>query len=636
MCGIYGYVGRDPSLASPDTLGKAVEALWHRGPDDRGTFRDEGGEVVCGFAHTRLAIIDLSAGGHQPRTSEDGRYTVVYNGEIYNHASLRSELEALGVAFTTSSDTEVLLAAYVRWGAGCLARLRGMFVFAIWDARQRSLFLARDRLGVKPLYYAERGGGLVFASEVRTLLAVGAVPRRLARSALAGYLAFGSVSEPDTILDGVRALPPGSTAELKEGRLTERRYWELPLDRSRAASFDDEVAEIRPILGAAVRLRLVADVPVGVFLSGGVDSSVLVALASQGGGAPIHTFTVTFDEARLSEAPFADEVARRYGSAHQQVHLPAARALGEIDAALGALDQPSADGINTYFVSKAARQAGLAVALSGLGGDEVFAGYGYFRSFSRALPVSRAVGRLPALLRRAIGAISGISWAHTRARKLTALLLAAGRPDVAYAALRAMFTVEQRRRILGDELAGGGEDAPFAAVSMPDGLAERLCAGAIDPLHAYSVLELSNYLKNTLLRDCDVMSMAHALEVRVPLIDHLLVEKVLPVRGALKLSNRENKPLLLAAVPGLPRRVASRAKMGFTLPFDAWFRGPLRPWMEAMLRGDAVRRLGVLRPDAVERLWRSFLAGERYVSHSRMWCIAALAGWCQANRVTLD
>jgi asparagine synthase (glutamine-hydrolysing) len=640
MCGIYGYVGRDADLASPDTLEKAVEALWHRGPDDRGTFRDASGAVVCGFAHTRLAIIDLSAGGHQPRTTEDGRYTIVYNGEIYNHVSLRGELEGLGVRFTTSSDTEVLLAAYVRWGAECLSRLRGMFALAIWDARDRSLFLARDRLGVKPLYYAMRGGGLVFASEVRTLLAVGAVPRRLSRSALASYLAFGAVSDPGAIVGGVRALPPGCTAELREGRVTERRYWELPLERSRGASFDDEVREIRPILAAAVQLRLIADVKVGIFLSGGIDSSALVALASRAGGAPIHTFTVTFDEERFSEARFADEVARRYGCTHQQVHLPAARAAGEIDAAVGALDQPSADGINTYFVSKAAREAGLSVALSGLGGDEVFAGYDYFRSFARALPVSRAMGRLPARLRKGLGALAHEPWAGTRAQKLAALLLAGGRPELAYAALRAMFTVDQHRRILGDELGGGPEgsspETPFASVSMPDGLVERLAAGEIDAIHAYSVFELSNYLKNTLLRDCDAMSMAHALEVRVPLLDHLLIEKALPVRGALKLSDRENKPLLLAAAPGLPRRVWSRAKMGFTLPFDTWFHGPLRPWMEATLLDGAVRRLGFLRPAAIEGLWRSFLAGERDISHSRIWCIAALAAWCQVNRVTLE
>lgn len=630
MCGIYGYAGRDAELASPETLDKAIQALWHRGPDDRGTFRDENDAGVCGLAHTRLAIIDLSAGGHQPRTSADGRYTIVYNGEIYNHASLRRELEASGVVLTTSSDTEVLLEAYVRWGAECLSRLRGMFAFAVWDARDRSLFVARDRLGIKPLYYAERGGGIAFASEVRALLAAGAVPRRLSRPAISGYLAFGAVCGPGTILEGVRELPPGCTLELRGGRVTERRYWELPFDRRSSRAFADEALEVRPIVAEAVRLRLIADVPVGIFLSGGIDSSVVVALASGASGAPVHTFTVTFDEERLSEAPFADEVARRYGCKHQQVHLPASRAAGEIDAAIGALDQPSGDGANTYFVSKAAREAGLAVALSGLGGDELFAGYSYFRSFARALPISRALAGLPTPLRSGLDAMAQLTVTPTRARKLAALLLARGRPDAAYAALRAMLTPDQRERLYGAGTAGAG-----AFVSMPDGLLERFAAGDVDPINAYSVLELSNYLRNTLLRDADVMSMAHALEVRVPLLDHVLVEKVLRLPGALKLSDRENKPLLLAAAPGLPRRVSSRAKMGFNLPFDAWFRGPLRPWVEATLFDGASQRIGFLHRDALEALWRSFLAGERYVSHARIWALVALAGWCQKNRVTL-
>lgn len=632
MCGIYGYVGEEASLASPEALEKAIAALWHRGPDDRGTFREALGGRVVGLAHTRLAIIDLSPGGHQPMATEDGRYTLIYNGEIYNHASLRGELSSLGERFHGSSDTEVLLKAYARWGKGCLERLRGMFAFAVWDRDEQRLFLARDRLGIKPLYYVERGRGLAFASEVRTLLATSAAAPRLSAPAVASYFAFGAVSAPGAILEGVRSLAPGHFLELDaRGKLRLERYWELPLEPSPGATFLDEVQQIQPILQDAVRLRLIADVPVGVFLSGGIDSSVLAALASLPGGAPVHTFTVTFDEARYSEAPFAAEVARLYRCNHQQVHLSAARAALEISGALAALDQPSSDGVNTWFVSKAARAAGLSVALSGLGGDELFAGYAFFRHFARSIAFFRRAGTLPAFLRARFGALTSLSAAPTTLRKLAALLLSSGKPDEIYAVFRAMFTEDERAHLLAPDYV---QHAAHAGVSVPDHLLELVERRTIDPINALSALELTNYIQNTLLRDSDVMSMAHALEVRVPLLDHVLVEKVLRVPGPLKLSGAGNKPLLTAAVPGLPRNAIHRSKMGFTLPFDDWFRGPLRPWIEGLLLDGAVKRLPFLRPNEVERSWRAFLRGERYMSHTRIWAIAALAGWCQINGVS--
>ena len=631
MCGILGYVSSDPSLDEVRTLETAIKALWHRGPDDRGTFRAAYGGYRVGLAHTRLAILDLSPGGHQPASTDDGRFTIVYNGEVYNFVELRAELEGLGDTFRTSCDTEVVLKAYARWGPGALTRLRGMFALAIWDSREGTLFLGRDRLGIKPLYVARGAhgpGDLAFASEVRALLATGFAERRLSRRALSSYLAFGAVSEPDTILAGVTSLRPGHWMLWRAGEVVEREYWRLPLGLEREASFDDEVRSIRPILQDAVRLRLIADVPVGVFLSGGIDSSVIVALATRASDAPVHTFTVTFDEERFSEAPFAAEVARRYRCAHHQVHLPASRAVGNFGAALQALDQPSVDGVNTYFVSKAAREAGLAVALSGLGGDEVFAGYANFRRFGLLRQAARAANRLPARLHRGLGLAETMEGAPTQLRKLSVLLAGDGSAATTYAALRAMFTPRERRALLADDMEEPGD----LGVTVPEDL-ERLADGGLGPVNAYSALELTNYLRHTLLRDADAMSMAHSLEVRVPLLDHVLLERVMRVPGALKIGSRDNKPLLTAAVPALPSNAVNRQKMGFTLPYDAWFRGPLRPWMEALLLGDSVRRLRFLQPKAVERLWRSFLRGDRYTTHARIWCVAALAGWCEANGV---
>lgn len=631
MCGIYGYVGKDRALGAPPTLEAAIGALWHRGPDDRGVFHVGDSRLTVSFAHTRLKIIDLSEGGHQPMATPDGRYTIVYNGEIYNHVALRAELEALGERFNSSCDTEVVLKAFARWGRSAIDRFRGMFAFAIWDAAERALLLARDRLGVKPLYYVERSG-VAFASEVRALLATGAAKRRLSPRGLASYLAFGAVGDDEAMIEGVRSLPPGHTLELRGDAVRVEPYWSLSVGAPVEGSFDDAVREIRPILREAVRIRLVADVPVGVFLSGGIDSSVLVALATEASSSPVHTFTVTFDEAGYSEAPFAAEVARRYGCNHQQVQLSALRVAQEIDAAITALDQPTADGINTYFVSKAARAAGLAVALSGLGGDELFAGYGAFRAFSRAIALASMGERLPRTARAVLPALASAEIAPNRARKLAALLSSAPEPDQVYAVLRAMFTPEQRRELL---ILPGGALADETFVRIIPGLRETLAARALEPVNAYSALELSNYLVSTLLRDTDVMSMAHALEVRVPLVDHLLVEKVLRLSATHKIRAGENKPLLTALVPGLPKSAVSRQKMGFTLPFNVWFRGALRPWIEDMLLGPPARRLGFLDLHAVERLWRAFLRGEQYISHSRIWCVTALVGWCHNNNIGL-
>jgi asparagine synthase (glutamine-hydrolysing) len=630
VCGLFGYVSADASLDEDRVLDDALGALHHRGPDDRGTFRAEHGRHRVGLAHTRLAILDVSPAGHQPMATRDGRYTIAYNGEVYNFQEIRAELARLGAEFRSSCDTEVVLEAYARWGAGALTRFRGMFALAIWDAREGALFLARDRLGIKPLYYVNGPRGLAFASEVRALLATGLAERRLSRRALTSYFAFGAVSEPDTILEGVAALAPGHWLRWQGGEVVSRAYWTLPLAEERDASFAEEVRAIRPILQESVRLRLIADVPIGVFLSGGIDSSVLVALATAVSEAPVHTFTVTFNEERYSEAPFAAEVARRYGCDHHQVHLPASHAVANFGDAVRALDQPSVDGVNTYFVSQAARRAGLTVALSGLGGDEVFAGYGYFRSFGPLRALARAARMLPAGLHRGLGGAESLSFAPVQLRKLSALLAGDGSAAATYGAFRAMFTADERRQLLrpGVEVPGG------TGVSAPAELEARVASGRMGPVNAFSTLELHNYLRHTLLRDTDAMSMAHSLEVRVPLLDHVLVERLLRVPGALKLGgvrSGDNKPLLTAVVPGLPDAAVNRAKMGFTLPYDTWFRGPLRPWMEGLLLGEPIGRLGFVSPRAVSSLWRSFLKGDRYTTPARIWCLAALAGWCQVN-----
>lgn len=444
-------------------------------------------------------------------TTPDGRYTIVYNGEVFNFREIRAELGSRSEDWRSNSDTEVILRAYERWGAECVERLRGMFAFAIWDRDDRSLFLARDRVGIKPLYYAETPAGLAFASEIRTLLGTGTAARRLDPDSLQGYLAFGSVPEPATILEGVRALPPGSSAVFRRGKFTTRQYWTLPEKHSSFAAPD--LADLHSALREAVRLRLISDVPLGVFLSGGIDSTAIVALAAAASDIPIQTFTVTFDEESYSEETFAAEVASRFGCDHHEVHLSANRAATEIDGAIRALDQPSADGVNTYFVAKAAREAGLTVALSGLGGDELFAGYRNFRSFGAILRAGAAARVLPFdESGRGGGAFGSVP--H-RLLKLRALLAAGGDPVRSYAVLRGMFLRDERESILAKELCARAERGE-ERVSLSASSEARDSRGHRDSVNLYSRLEISNYLRNTLLRDTDAMSMASSLEVRVP------------------------------------------------------------------------------------------------------------------------
>ena len=650
MCGLFGYVtvlasGSGSGSGSARPLGTAardgrpdltvaVRALRHRGPDDEGTFEDvwEGG--AAGLAHTRLAIIDLSPAGHQPMASADGRLVLAFNGEIYNHRDLRRELEGRGVAFRSTCDSEVLLAAYEVWGGrGCLERLRGMFAFAIWDRRERTLFLARDRLGVKPLYYALTPRGIAFASEVRALLAVGACERRMSRSGLASFLTYGSVYDPDTMVDGVRSLEPATSLRLSASAsgITSHaeRYWTVPLDRAAPA----DVPALREVLSDAVRLRLEADVPVGIFLSSGIDSAAVAALASRASPRPIHTFTVTFDEAAWDEGAHAADVARRFGCEHHEALLRTQEIGGEVDAAVAALDLPSADGINTYFVSRAARRAGLAVALSGIGGDELFAGYSTFRRFARALALKQRLPVSPAL-RRHVERIAAWSQVGGATRKLAALAAADARASSIYAVLRGMFTEGQIAALAGIEPGEPGRDE---AAAIDRGLED----GTLDVVNAYGALELTRYLRSTLLRDTDAMSMAHALEVREPLLDHVLVEHAMRIRGADKLpegGGRGNKPVLTAAVPEVPEGARVRAKMGFTLPFDRWLRGKgetggLASWAEARLTDPSVARAGLC-PAEVQSMWRAFSRGGSGVSWSRVWCLAVLVDWCARHEVS--
>jgi asparagine synthase (glutamine-hydrolysing) len=603
-------------------------ALRHRGPDDEGTAEIAlPGGARLGLAHTRLAILDLSAAGHQPMADEATGSWIVYNGEIYNHPDLRRRLP--DVAFRSTSDTETILHGWLREGEGFLSSLRGMFAFALYDGR-RCLWLVRDRLGVKPLYVCRAAPDVwLFASEVRALMASGLVERRLCREAVEGYLAFGAVLAPRTILAGVESVLPGEAwcFALDAAPLTpqRRRYWTPPFAAAGTTVRREAAVErLRPVLREAAGLRMLADVPVGVFLSGGIDSSAVVALLAHQGYTP-HTFSVVFGESPYDESQYSRLVAKEFGAEHHELYLDPAAILADFDAALSAYDQPSIDGINTYHIARATRRAGVKVALSGLGGDELFAGYPYFRHAARLEGAGgRTLARLAHLWLRWFAAGS------TRAVKLGQLLRQGDSRVARYCVLRQVLSEDRRQALRGAPAPGG---------PVPSELATELDAAArdLDPVNAHSLLELALYLANMLLRDTDQMSMAHALEVREPLLDHVLVETAAALPGDLKLAAANGHPLkalLVEALPvPLPRAMLDRPKMGFVFPWEEWLRGPLREHAAGVLADQAAVRAAGLDPAAVRQVWDGFLARRPGVRYTDVFCLTNLVHWVRRYRV---
>lgn len=635
MCGIFGIVARNARI--PDgVLERGTLSLAHRGPDDSGTIvlRDSIPEPVeIGLGNRRLAILDLSALAHQPMHDAETGNWIVYNGEIYNFRDVRHELEQAGTKFVSHSDTEVLLKAYARWGEQCLARFRGMFAFALWDARCHRLFLARDPMGIKPLYYAQAGSYFIFASEVRSLLGSGLVPSHIDPAGLINYLTFGSAYDPLTLVEGVRALPPGHTLTWEAGVLRQSSYWDLvddPAPRRSSGPFaeteKDAAVRLQPILEEAVRLQLVSDVPVGVFLSGGIDSSALVSILHRS-GVTASTFSIVFREADFSEVQHSRAIAAKFHTDHHEINVSQNDVLTAIPDALGAMDLPTMDGVNTYFVSRETRRAGVKVALSGLGGDEVFAGYSTFRTVPRMERFAQFWKHVPGVVRSPLAsAFSVLAPANDQNRKLAALARDNGRLLHPYFLSRMLFTAAQRDLLLRN---ADPSAADAAAASQRDRLQRSL---ALDAVNRVSYLESRCYMLNTLLREADFMSMSQGLEVRVPLIDHQLAKAVLALPGEWKLNGTPKKLLVGALAGSLPDEIVHRPKRGFTLPFEHWMRQELRAEIDPVLDAKRIRNGplgGWLDGEQVQRIWQDFLEGT--VSWSRPWSLYVLQRWCELH-----
>jgi asparagine synthase (glutamine-hydrolysing) len=634
MCGIVGGVvtGQNP-YELQSTVARALQQLRHRGPDDQGLYVSE--PEACVLGHTRLSIIDLSPAGHQPMQTADGRYWITFNGEIYNFRELQQELERQGERFHSQSDTEVILKLYARQGLGGLQHLRGMFALAIWDAHQQELFLARDRLGIKPLYYYANDGVFLFASEVRALLATGVIRRALDEVALWEYLTYQSIPAPRTLIKDIRALEPGCWLRIKgSGAMDKGVYWELSesyAPEAQAATYAESKQKVRSLLEEAAALHLVSDVPVALFLSGGIDSSAIAMLAHGAGQTP-HTFSVVFNESSHNEARYARQVAALIASEHTEIHLTEESIVQQLPDALTAMDQPTGDGINTYMVARAVSAAGVKVALSGLGGDEFFAGYPSFKRLARATRYLRYWGALPRRARasaaRAVQLATGSSIASA---KLASILASDGTLASMYAPLRQVLLPAQRRALLSERLLLQVEAAPDPYHLLLRDALSRLSAGSLSQI---SYAEARTYMHDVLLRDTDQMSMAHALEVRVPLLDHKLVEYLMGLPDEWKRSNGTPKRLLVESLGDrLPAEIVQRPKQGFALPFDSWMRGALRSFCETRLFSNAIRERGTFNLEEVKRLWQAFLNGSPTVSWSRLWIMVVIIEWLETNQV---
>ena len=629
MCGIAGLVG-----VAGDTREYAqrlLAAVRHRGPDDEGVERPA---PSVAFVHTRLAILDVSVAGHQPMRDAppDGlppNWTT-YNGEIFNFPELNAELAAQGWRARTKSDTETLLHAYRVWGESCVERLRGMFAFALYDATRQTVFLARDRLGIKPLYYSRPpAGGFVFASEVRSLLALGPelVPRRARRSALESFLAQGAVQGYETFFDNIELLPPGATLTLDAatGRELERRtYWQLPLAVTPALPRAQAVEQLRETAREAVKMRLLSDVPVGLFLSGGVDSAALLAWATENNETPVRTISLGFDVAAFDESREAEATAAALGSQHTTQRLSGADLLAALPRALAAIDQPTVDGLNTYIVSQAARNVGLTVALSGLGGDELFGGYASFTDVPRAVKVRKNLiwRNLARLGARFKGGRAGLKLAETARRDTDALGF--------YLLRRELFLPHERRALL--ERPAISDETTGLPLELLADIRQR--GAKLDAINRISFWEIELYMRNMLLRDADAFSLAAPIEYRVPLLDHKLVELAFSLPGAWKRPDPRPKPLLVDAVgPRLPHEVWQRKKRGFAFPWADWFAsGPLREMArEAVEDATTWQNLG-LNPNGVRAIWQRFTAGDKSVSPLQILAFVVLRSY--ANSVS--
>jgi asparagine synthase (glutamine-hydrolysing) len=624
MCGINGIFGIEKLNDAHRMMQRMNASISHRGPDSYGIY--QGNNIVLG--HRRLSIIDLSAESNQPFFSDDKRFVMVFNGEIYNYNELKSQLSDFN--FRTKSDTEVLLNAYRKWGIDFISRLEGMFAFAIWDTEKNDLLLVRDRLGIKPIYIFQNNHSFLFSSEIRALLSSDLVPRKLKESSLTDYLRYQTVHAPQTMIEGVEMLLPGHYLLISDAEVIVKKYWSLDTcakNISENTTYEGVKSNIFSLFESAVKKRLVADVPFGAFLSGGIDSSAVVAMMARNSSSAVKTFCISFDESEFSEANYAKLISDKYSTDHTEIKLSPNDFLNLMPDSLAAMDHPSGDGPNTFVVSKVTKEAGITMALSGLGGDELFAGYDLFMRLKKMK--SREWLQYFPLGLRGIGAnFLQVTKPSISSDKLSEFL------RLQYYFIENVYPL--MRKVLTDkkimELTGKNQlttNSVYKIVNDMIGL--KGSAATYSDLSKVSISDLSTYLQNILLRDTDQMSMAHALEVRVPFLDHHLVSYVLGVRDLYKIPHTPKKLLVDSLGDLIPAEIVNRPKMGFTFPWEKWMKQELKSFCDERLHSLAKRSL--FNEKALINHWNLFLKGDKRITWSRVWYLVVLEDWLQRNKI---
>jgi asparagine synthase (glutamine-hydrolysing) len=632
MCGITGvfaFAATARDERSP--LRRMRDTMVHRGPDDAGIWQDR--ERGIALAHRRLSIVDLSAAGHQPIANEDGSVWLTFNGEIYNHERLRDPLRAAGHVFSSRCDAEVVVHGYEEHGVDVVHHLDGMFAFGLWDANERRLVLARDRLGKKPLFYTEIGGRLLFASEIKALLAHSDVSRDLDPTALDHYLTFSNVPAPRTLFAGIRKLPAGHVLTCSRGQgIAIHRYWSAldSAELGRDIPEDEAVDRVRDLVRAAVHKRMMSDVPIGALLSGGIDSSTNVALMSERASRPVRTFSVGFagfgPEENFHDLPYARNVAKRFGCDHHELTVTAAECRAEIPGLATQLDEPLGDPacLPMHFISRAVRDAGVTVVLVGEGSDEVFGGYDdMVRLLDVSMPRFERVRRLPRVLRHGLYRVARLLRAP--AGRVDALRRAAHGEPLYWGLDVAFWDSEKPAFMAPTTRATAGSSSGDLVRHFYGELAER--QPHADRLQQLSWIELCNRLPELLLQRVDRLTMAHSLEARAPFLDADLVAYALALPSHLKIRGKTTKYVLKQAVRSLiPDTVITRRKQGFRVPLPEWLRGELSGWAQHQLQNAAIHRRGLFRRSAIDRMWKRHRSGA--ADHSfDLWCLIQLAAW---------
>jgi asparagine synthase (glutamine-hydrolysing) len=617
MCGISGILNFNNKPVEQRLVEMMSDAMIHRGPDAGGYYLDH--ELALG--HRRLSIIDLTEAANQPFADVSGRYIIVFNGEIYNYAAVKCQLK--DYPFRTNGDTEVILAGYIRWGADCLSRLQGMFSIAIWDKQDRSLFVARDRLGVKPLYYYKSESQFIFASEIRAILKLGIVERKMDQTAVLEYFRYQSVGFPFSPVEGIRQLEAGTWMRIQNRDVQSFSYWDPTAGNY---SFDftekkDVERKVKELMLQSVKRRLVSDVPVGAFLSGGIDSSAVVGLMAEAGDTSPCTFNISFAETEYDESEYAKIIAGKFNTRHTEIRLKPEVMLDELTNALDAMDTPSGDGINTYVVSKAIHEKGIRVALSGIGGDELFAGYPLFLNYIQLIQ-KRWIWDIPEKGRIFAGNFLGRGERKDRMRQI--LKLPSPYIENSYPIFRQILSPDILRKLTSLQ----GKD--------PDTLSWQLKhrKTALAKLPFYSQVTAAEYLgytQQTLLKDTDQMSMANSLEIREPFFDHELVEFVMSVPDHFKVPLYPKSLLVESLKPMLPDKIVHRKKQGFVFPWNKWMRNELKTFCDIQISGMAERDF--IHGDKLKNTWKLFLGGDENIRWAEIWSFIVLNYWLEKNSV---